>query len=144
MEALNIERRESGPAFADRTSEHFDGYTRQREEDHQRAELTQLLSVAMVNGDANALCSFSNTTDWDVVHTWPLSIRQRAETLPKRAQTLAEIMFDATDIPAGPTMTEVMQLVLNACKSTDFDLAMQAGELRDRMLQKWVDSKVGA
>ncbi len=52
---------------------------------------------------------------------------------PQRVQTLAECMSETLDYTSGPSTTELMQLVLNATRSTDTELALMAGELVDHM-----------
>jgi hypothetical protein len=125
----NIERRESGQASMDRTSEHFGDTEAQRNE----REIRDGFAMSAGKADANALCTWAPmVTDWDAAKRMPIDQRT-AQHLPKRAQTLTEIMAESLDYSDGPTMVEAMQLILNATRSTDADLAQQAANLVDRM-----------
>ena len=129
MNALdNVERRDSGTASQDRASEHF-GDT---EAEHREQEIRAGFAMAAGRADANAVCDWApRLTDWDAVNAQRLRIIDA--NLPQRMQTLTECMFETLDYSTGPSMTEAMQLILNATRSTDAELAQQAANLIDRM-----------
>ncbi|MFP5467914.1 MAG: hypothetical protein ACLGG8_10375 [Gammaproteobacteria bacterium] len=127
MNTVNIERRDT--SGTDRASEAFF----HDEGEHVERELRANFAKAADVGDANALCTWAErVTDWDVAKRVPIDQRTTV-SLPKRAQTLAEVMNEVTDYGNGPSLTELMQLVLNATKSSDTDLALMAGDLVERM-----------
>lgn len=93
--------------------------------------------------DANAVCDFATTTDWDAVKRQPVDQRT-ATRLPQRHQTIAEVMTDALDYTDGPSLCEVMQLVLNVAHGSDLvNTQAQARELLGRMAAKWAHFNVG-
>jgi hypothetical protein len=129
MNALdNVERRDSGTASQDRASEHF-GDT---EAEHREQELRAGFAMSAGYADANAVCDWAPVvTDYDLRRK--LHLTHDAKFQPKRYQTMTEVMYEALDYSTGPSLTEAMQLILNACRSTDADLAQQAANLVDRM-----------
>lgn len=97
----------------------------------ERALAGEFLRLAE-KGDANALAFFApRVVDADAVRT--LGLRWTDKNLPTRFQTLAEVMYSQLDSPRQTFATEVMQLVLNASRCTDVDLALQASALMERM-----------
>ena len=87
---------------------------------------------AAEKGDANALAFFApKVVDADMVKALGLSWTDK--NLPMRFQTMAEVMYGQLDSPSQTFATESMQLLLNAARSTDADLALQAGALLERM-----------
>jgi hypothetical protein len=79
--------------------------------------------------DANALAAFAPMVpDWDAAKRKP---RLAGEPMPKRVQTLAEVIDEATDYPSGPGKTEHTQLLLNLAFGTESRavLAQQARQL---------------
>lgn len=84
-------------------------------------------------GDANALANFAPmVTDWHLAKL-PHPVGAPA---PKRAQTLSEVMVESLDYGDGPSMTEAMQLLLNAAYgSSDTHLSEMARGLIKRMAQ---------
>jgi hypothetical protein len=125
----NVERRDSGTASQDRASEHF-GDT---EAAHRENEIRAGFAMAAGKADANALCDWAKqVTDWELAQRMPIDQRT-VERLPKRMQTMTEVMYESLDYSTGPSITEAMQLILNACRSTDAELAQQAANLVDRM-----------
>jgi hypothetical protein len=114
----NIERIDSGPAYMDRASEQYGDTESERTE----REIRTGFAMAAGKADANALCTWApRTTDWDAAKRMPID------------QRTTEVMVESLDYGNGPTMTEAMQLILNATRSTDTDLALLAGDLVDRM-----------
>ena len=82
--------------------------------------------------DANALPSFAPmVTDWRLAKT----PRSAGEPAPKRMPTLSEVMAESLDYGDGPSMTEAMQLILNAANG--MDVKAQAQGLIDRMATTW-------
>jgi hypothetical protein len=136
MEAL-IERRESGPAWMDKTSDLYAPDVEAIALARAQIEARDQLQSAISKGDANALCQFSMVTDWDAARRQPVD-QSTAKSLPKRAQTLAEVLNDA--INGYPEKeTALIQLLLNACSSADESIATQARALRDSLVSKWVE-----
>lgn len=129
MNTVNIERRESGPAHLDRTSAAYGDNESAQAERELRAQFAKAADV----GDANALCRWApSVTDWDAAKRMPIDQRTTV-SLPKRAQTMTELMTESLDYGDGPTMVEAMHLILAATKSSDTDLALLAGDLVERM-----------
>lgn len=124
----NIEPVESGPAWSDHASEEFEGYDAAAEEVALRAYFARQVQA----GDANAVCPWAPWVH-DKEAMSALGLKWTDKNLPKRAQTLAEVMVQSLDYSDGPSMTEAMHLILAATKSTDTDLAVLAGELVERM-----------
>lgn len=139
----HIERRDTGPAWLDKTSAHYAPDVEAAEAKAQAAELRRQFARAAATGDANAVCPWAPlTTDWDAIKRQPID--QRTTTsLPKRAQTLAQLMFESLDYGSGPSMTEAMHLLLAAAHSTDTDLALLAGDLLDRMGAAFAEQNSG-
>lgn len=82
--------------------------------------------------DANALATFAPmVTDWDAAKRKP---RLANEPMPKRVQTVAEVIDEATDYQSGPSKTELTQLLLNLAFGTECQavLAHQARQLLAR------------
>lgn len=127
MNTINIERRDT--SGTDRASEAFF----QDDSEYIERELIASFEKAAAVGDANALCIWAErVTDWDVAKRVPIDQRTTV-SLPKRVQTLAEVMVESLDYRDGPSMTEAMHLILAATKSSDTDLALLAGDLVERM-----------
>ena len=129
----SIERRESGHSWQDSSSGEYAGYveaTAAAEAEHAlRANFAKAADV----GDANALCSWAPfTTDWHSIKRMPIDQRTTV-SLPRRAQTMTELMVESLDYGDGPSMVEAMHLILAATKSSDTDLALLAGDLVERM-----------
>ena len=133
MIAPSIERRESGQAWQDRSSGEYEGYVEAIAEAEAAQNLRTEFAKAADAGDANALCSWApHTTDWHSVKRMPIDQLTTAR-LPKRAQTLTELMIESLAYGDGPSMVEAMHLILAATKSSDTDLALLAGDLVERM-----------
>jgi len=131
--AANIERIESGPAWADRSSAQFDGYSAERTE----RQLYDDFQKSVDGGDANALCAWApRITDWAVARATPIDQR-KATSLPKRAQTLAECMAESLDCGDGPSMAEAMQLIVNVATGCDESTTAQARRLLERMAESF-------
>lgn len=126
----NIERRETGPASQDRTSAAWFG---DNDEAHAQRAIEDGFAKAVELGDANALATWAGTvTDWDAARKLPTD-QKALGNLPQRRQTMTECMSESLDYSTGPSMTEAMQLILNATRSTDAELAQMAANLVDRM-----------
>lgn len=88
--------------------------------------------TACRKGDANALPSFAPmVTDWTSVKPPVVA----GQVMPKRVPTLSEVMAESLDYGDGPSMTEAMQLILNAANG--MDVQAQAQGLIDRMASTW-------
>jgi D-mannonate dehydratase len=136
----NIERIDSAPAHMAGFSSRDDYLlTQQEAEDRKFAETHRDLQRMIARGDANAVCNFAPTVDWVKTRT-PVSA-----TSPKffRAMTVAEVLNEGLDCNGAPTTTELIQLVLNASRSTDIDLALHAGDLIDKLAVQWVNNMTG-
>lgn len=124
----NVERIDSGTASQDRASEHFgDTEAADRENDIRAA-----FAMAAGKADANALADWAPTvTDYELRRK--LHLAHDAKFQPQRVQTMTECMSESLDYSTGPSMVEAMQLILNATRSTDAELAKMAANLVDRM-----------
>ena len=129
MNTLSIQRADTGPASQDRTSAaYFDN-----ESAYAEREIRTGFGKAVELGDANALCPWAGTvTDWDAARKLPTD-QKALGNLPKRAQTFTECMSESLDYSDGPSMTEAMQLILNAARCSDDALSEQARRLLENM-----------
>lgn len=125
---ISVERIESGPAWMDKTSIHSEA------DQTSYIEAQNGFAQAVRRGDANALAPWApRITDWVVVRSTPIDQRT-VTSLPKRSQTLAEVMAEALDYGDGPSMTEAMQLILNVAHGSDLvNAPAQARSLIERM-----------
>jgi hypothetical protein len=106
----------------------------QRADSHTKAEIGAIedFQRACAKGDANAMCQWAHmTTDWEKVQAPVVAGQPR----PMRVQTLAEVMAESLDYAEGPSMTEAMQLILNAANGSN--VQAQAQSLVDRMAKTW-------
>jgi len=92
--------------------------------------------------DANELVTWApKTTDWETVRA---SLHSVGTDMPKRLQTLTEVMQESLDYPSGPNMSEIMQLVLNVAYGRDVvNAPEQARNLLERMANTWARFDVG-
>jgi len=129
MNALDhVERIDRGTPSQDRASEFF-GDT---EAAHRENEIRSGFAMAAGRADANALADWAPTvTDWEMRRK--LHLAHDSKFMPQRVRTMTECMNETLDYGKGPSVTEAMQLILNACRSTDAELAQQAANLVDRM-----------
>lgn len=104
-------------------------------------EADRAFTSACEAGDANALAVFAPmVNDWDAAERHP---RAAGAPMPKRVQTLAEVMQESLDYINGPSMTDAMQLLLNAAYSADREAVQcQAKRLIERMAEKWASQNV--
>jgi hypothetical protein len=134
---LNIERRDSGPGHMAGFSSRVDFLlTQQEAEDRAAADAHRDLLNVIAKGDANAICTFAPTPDWARTER-PLTITSVKHF---RAMTLAEVLTQAMDMNGAPSMTELVQLLLNARSSTDADLALVAGDFVDALAVTWANN----
>lgn len=99
-----------------------------------QAEITAAedFKTACQKGDANALPNFAPmVTDWTAVKPPVIA----GQILPRRTPTLSEVMAESLDYGDGPSMTEAMQLLLNAASGAN--VQAQAQGLIDRMAATW-------
>jgi hypothetical protein len=129
---MNIERIESGPAYAGAS---FDELRITQSEIYEREQsaMRSNFAHACQKADANALC------DW-------APRRTDFSRFPEpRTQTLAEVMADSLDFDAGPGISEVMQLVLNVAHGSNLAQApQQARELLKRMGAMYAHATAGS
>lgn len=92
--------------------------------------------------DANALAAFAPmVNDWDAATRQP---RAAVAPMPKRVQTLAEVLEESLDYGSGPSKTELMQLLLNVAYSADLvNAPTQARALLSRMADTFATNNVG-
>ena len=86
-------------------------------------------------GDANALATFA-----PMVKDYETARRLQCATadVPKRYETLTEVLQESLDYTNGPCMTELMQLLLNVAYGSDVvNAPAQARSLLQRMADKW-------
>lgn len=107
---------------------HAEGVQRAREQAAMAAAFTR----ACAKADANASADFAPMVrDWDAAKHLPVSIGAH---MPRRYQTVAEVMQESLDYSSGPSMTEAMQLILNVAYGTDLvNAPAQARALLSRM-----------
>lgn len=110
------------------------------EKEAERRHLESQLNAAIAKGDANGLCQFATVTDWALVHRQPVD-QQTATRLPRRDQTLTEVLLEAVN--GYPEVeTQLIQLLLNTCGSTDSVIAEQAKALRAQIANKWLEASL--
>jgi hypothetical protein len=108
---MNIERKDSGPAWMDKASDqHYSASTMEFE-----------FMAAVDKGDANALAPWVPlTTDWNLINRLPLEQRTIAlRSTAKRQQTLSECMYESLDYSDGPSIDEAMQIILKVASGKD-------------------------
>lgn len=86
--------------------------------DRHQAEQHRLLVAAIGTGDVQTPCDFAHVGDKEDV----------------RLHDVLEFWLNCGD---GPKMADVLQILLDASRSTDADLAVKASELVDRIAAKW-------
>ena len=121
---------------------YFDELSRQTEKQEQ-AEIAASIEFvkACANGDANAIASFAPLTiDWDAQRKRPFV---HGSKTPMRTQTLSECMNDSLDLGSGPSIAELMQLVINVAFGADpVNAPAQAREIVSRMASTWAAHNV--
>jgi hypothetical protein len=94
--------------------------------------------AACHKGDANALADFAPT-----VRDLTGGIESVGANTRQRMQRLHEVMAESLDYGNGPTMSEAMQLLINAAHSDDLaSVQMQARALLRRMGSTWAEQNV--
>lgn len=102
--------------------------------------LDEEFTAACAKGDANAIASFAPD-----VRDFYCRAMGIANTAPRRAQQLHEVMQESLDYPKGPSMSEAMQLILNAAYSPNLEATRdQAKRLIERMATTWASHNVTA
>jgi hypothetical protein len=96
---------------------------------------------ACAKGDANAIASFAPlTVDWELQQKRPFV---HGAIMPMRTQTVSECMNDSLDLGSGPSIAELMQLVINVAFGTDsVNTPTQARDLVSRMASTWAAHNV--
>lgn len=104
----------------------------QHEREKAQDQMAACFIKACARADANAMADFAPMVrDWDAAKHLPVSIGAH---MPRRYQTVAEVMQESLDYSSGPSMTEAMQLILNVAYGTDLvNAPAQARALLDRM-----------
>jgi len=88
-------------------------------------------------GDSNALADFA-----PMVRDWTFKVSS-IDKAPKRVQTLTEVLTEALDYQTGPSMEELMQLLLNVAFNEDLvNQPAQARSLLTRMASTWAAQNV--
>lgn len=123
-------------------AQHY-GAMHARQEAQEQAEAAAV--VAFIKScqklDANGTAWFAPmVNDFSKVRS-PLPV---GTPIPKRTQTLAEVMVDSLDYVGGPSMTQAMQLLLNVAFGADCqaNLARQARELLAEMANAHASNNV--
>lgn len=98
------------------------------------ASMADQFSESAHKADANAFVEWAPlVTDWERARRQPVD-QKTATELPKRWQTMAEVMAESLDFDHGPSETELMQLLLNVAHGADLANApRQARDLLNRM-----------
>ena len=110
-----------------------------------KAYLAWNFAKAAETADATAICTWApTTTDWDAYHAGRLVDPSLTFNTfhPQRPQRLSELMTEALDCIGGPSSAELMQLILDAAKSSDTAIAKRCAELLGRMGQTFADHNV--
>lgn len=142
----NIERIDSGGGlygncysrdeYLDRLAEEAEGA---------KAYLAWNFAKAAETADASAVCNWApSTTDWDAYHAGrAIDPSLTFSTFhPKRLQRLSELMTESLDCVGGPSSAELMQLILDAAKSSDAAIAKRCADLLGRMGQTFAEHNV--
>lgn len=92
--------------------------------------------------DANAMADFAPmVNDWDASTRQP---RAAGTPMPKKFQTLAEVLEESLDYGSGPSKAELMQLLLNVAYSADVvNAPAQARALIERMAGTFATNNTG-
>ena len=121
---------------------YYDELARQDERQEQ-AEIAASIEfvTACAKGDANAIASFAPlTVDWALQQKRPFV---HGAIMPMRTQTLSECMNDSLDLGSGPSIAELMQLVINVAFGADsVNTPAQAREIVSRMASTWAAHNV--
>jgi hypothetical protein len=111
-----------------------DGLTEEQLRERQQIDIARKLSLSIHRGDANAVCDFARTTDWS---REPMPVSGNVQHY--RSMTLAEVLAETiSEHGPAPSMSEVMQLLLNARNSPDIQLSLQSTALVARLADSWL------
>lgn len=112
----------------------------ERQEQSEIAAAIDFVKVC-AKGDANAIASFAPlTVDWALQQKRPFI---HGAKMPMRTQTVSECMNDSLDLGSGPSMAELMQLVINVAFGNDaVNTPAQARDLVSRMASTWAAHNV--
>lgn len=127
-----MERADTAPAYMAGYSSATDyGLTLAQRQQEADFETYEAFKDACEDLPATAVLHWSPLrNDLDAPHT-PGTDR------PQRHYQLHEVMSDSLDFRSGPQMSDAMQIVLNAAKSSDVNLAKQAKTLIHQMAVTW-------
>ena len=123
---------------------YYDELARQAERQEQADIAASIEFVkACAKGDANAIASFAPmTVDWALQQKRPFV---HGAIMPMRTQTLSECMNDSLDLGSGPSVSELMHLVINMAFGADsVNAPAQARDLVSRMASTWAAHNVEA
>jgi hypothetical protein len=123
-----MEKFESGPAYMAGRSAMDWSIDRSEKQAALDAQTREAFAMACRKADANALA------------TWAPTVSDRdGGQHARRAPDFHEVLLESLDFTHGPSMSEVMQLVLNVAHGTDLAEAReQARCLLERMGEEWV------
>lgn len=130
---MNIERIDSAPAYmAGHSSAYEYSLTWRERQDAADATAAADFLAACQKADANALATWAPAVnDYTGLHTV-------GAPRPQRRPALHEVLVEALDSTNGPSMSELMQLLLNVAHGANIAAApMQARQLLARMATSW-------
>lgn len=109
-------------------------FAKQEAREAAAASMADQFRESAQKADANAFAMWAPlVTDWERARRQPVD-QKTATELPKRYQTMAEVMAESLDFDHGPSETELMQLLLNVAHGSDLANApAQARDLLRRM-----------
>ena len=111
---------------------------RTAEQLQQAAGIERFMSACQ-KADANAIASFApKVIDWKAANAAPHLV---GANMPKRMQTLAEVLQDSLGNGSGPNATQLMQLVLNLAFGSDThaNQSRHARQLLADMADSWTN-----
>lgn len=116
-----------------------DLFARQEAREAAAASMADQFRESAQKADANAFAMWAPlVNDWERTRRQPVGV---TADLPKRYQTMAEVMAESLDFDHGPSETELMQLLLNVAYGADLanaprharDLLRRMGEAFGRV-----------
>jgi hypothetical protein len=107
-------------------------FAKQEAREAAAASMAEQFRESAQKADANAFAMWAPlVNDWERTRRQPVGV---TTDLPKRYQTMAEVMAESLDFDHGPSETELMQLLLNVAYGSNLANApAQARDLLRRM-----------